>query len=223
MNPFIVTYTNRCKDYCDTEFLDNLHKLSKGHPVMIVDNTSDDESYANRIRTLTKIYSNFSVHHIIVPREPIATLFHRNVTESVNLCRDHFLRSDCDSMLIVESDVIPPVNLLDTFKKDIREERYLLNNDHVWGIIGGLYYQGFHDYNLRGLNRTHHVLSGCSLYNRELIKKYPFRYDPSNLGPFPDAIICFDSGNDYSFWNDHDIICEHLNNPATGTRYSSNI
>lgn len=219
MKFFICTYTNRVKDYCDTEFYDNLHKLSKGHPIFIVDNTIDAGEYAGRIELLTKHYANFSVNHLTVPKEPAESQFQRNVAESVNLCRDNFLRSNCDHMIIVESDVLPPHDLLDKF-----EESALFLEGEKWGIVGGIYYMGFHDYNLQGIVSTHHVLSGCTMYNKELIKETPFRYHPDILGAFPDAWISGDAGNKgYKLWNNHDIICEHLSNPNTGNRYSGSL
>jgi len=205
MKFFIATYTNRVKGYCDTEFLSNLAKLSVNHPVMVVDNTIGEE-YTERLTTLTHTYPNFSVVHITVPKEPKESQFQRNVTESVNLCRDAFLRSDADHLLIIESDVLPPINLLDKLEEDVL---YLMGEK--WGIIGGLYYRGFHNYNMSGLQPTHHVLSGCTLYNRELIASTPFRYDTSALGAFPDAWMSGDASNKgYTLYNDHLILCEHL-------------
>lgn len=193
------------KDYCDKEFLLNLSKLSLGHPVMVVDN-SQGEDYTNTLSTLTRGYLNFSIHHLTVPKEPSNSLFQRNVTESVNLCRDAFLRSDADHLLIIESDVLPPFNLLDKLEEDV-----LYLTGEKWGIIGGLYYKGFHDYSLEGLQPTHHVLSGCTLYNRELIEETPFRYDTKALGAFPDAWMSGDATNKgYTLYNDHLILCEHL-------------
>lgn len=209
LKPLICTYTNKVKSYCDKEFLENLHNLSKGYDVLIVVNDNENQNYYEQLCDIIveNYYTNFSIHNLIIPREPIIDTFQRNVAISVNKCRDIFLEGDYDTMIIIESDVIPPVNLLDTLKEDIK-----LLKDHYnkWGIVGGLYYKGFHNYNLFGLQKTHHVLSGCTVYKRELIEKYPFRYDPNNLAAFPDAIICFDSGNEYDLYNDHNIICRHL-------------
>lgn len=215
MRFFIATYTNRVKDYCDTEFFSNLHKLSKGHPVMVVDNTLDD-TYTERIATLTHAYPNFDVSWIMVPKEPHRTLFLRNVAESVSMCRDAFLKSNCDHMLIIESDVLPPVTLLDKLEEDI-----LFLEGEKWGIIGGIYYRGFHNYDLKGLHQTRHVLSGCSVYNGEMIKETPFRWSEENINAFPDAWMSMDAERKgFSMWNDHDVVCEHLTAP-NGGRYSA--
>lgn len=219
MKLFICTYTNRVKDYCDTEFFDNLFKLSVGNPVMIVDNTLDNGAYSKRIETLTHNYPNFNISWLMVPREPARTMFLRNVTESVNLCRDAFLKSDCDHMIVIESDVLPPQDLINRFEEDA-----LWLEGEKWGMVGGLYYAGFHDYHLEGLQLTHHVLSGCTLYNGEMVRDTPFRWSPDNIDAFPDAFISHDAGTKgYTRWNDHRIICEHLNNPDTRTRYSGEL
>ena len=212
MNCLIGIYTNEVKDYCDKDFIDNVYKISQGKDVVLIDNSTNINYYKKLLR-LTDEYHNITVHHIDIDYEPKKTLFHRNVTTSVLFLRDLFLKGDYDYLFIIESDVFPPENVIDTFDKNIK----VLDSD--WGILGGLYYVGFHNYSLKGLQKTHHVLSGCSLYKRELIEKYPFRYDEKDLGPFPDALICFDSGKEYSLWNNHDVICEHRHN-QNGTRYS---
>lgn len=205
MKLFIAVYTNQCKSYCDQPFFENLHNISKNNHVMVVDNTLDDGEYTSRIGMLTRSYHNFDVNWIIVPVEPKNTQFQRNVTESVNLCRLAFLQSKCDHFLVIESDVVPPDYLIEKLEEDIQ------NLPDTWGAIGALYYQGFHDYSLDGLNQTHHCLSGCTLYNGKLVREMPFRWSYDNLGAFPDAYISYDATQEgYTLWNDHDLIATHL-------------
>jgi len=222
---FICSYTNKCKDYCDKQFLDRIKELKGSNPFTIVDNTERIE-YVRRLRALAPWAS---IHKVMTPTKPKNSRFQRNVTESVNYLRELFLASNLPYFLIIESDVIPPKDLLERLKKaiehlNLRQSGVIINGEsriylNPWGIIGGLYYKGFHNYELEGIKQTHHVLSGCTVYKRELIEKIPFRYDPENLGPFPDALISADSGKEYSLWNDHDIICDHLH-AENGTRMS---
>lgn len=200
---FVCVYTHATKDYCSAEFFKRFNDIAVGQLSLAVDNTPH-RSYFDKLAELTPY-----VMHIDVEREPVGSLFQRNVAESVEACRKKFLESEADVMVIIESDVIPPVGLLQELDKTIN---YLEHSDHPlpWGIIGGLYYPGFHDFSKEGLHQTHHVLSGCTAYKRELLEKHPFRYDPENLGAFPDAIICFDSKDEFSMWNDHSIVCQHL-------------
>jgi len=221
---FIAVYTNEVKDYCDHQFFNNLYQISRGLPVFIVDNTIGD-AYYNRLQNgcLQNGFTNFTIYHIDVPKHPKESQFQRNVCESVNFLRDVFLKqTDLPYFLIIESDVVSPVNLLNSFENSITR---LNVEDPHWGIVGGLYYQGFHNYKFdsthTSLERTAHCLSGCTVYKRALVEKYPFRFDPSNLGPFPDAWICYDSGKEYSLWNEHQIKCDHLHNPLNGLRVRS--
>lgn len=210
---FIAVYTNECKDYCDEKFFGNLLKIKGDNYLSVVDNTKGDKYF----KRLKELLPNETVTKLDVSPDPKETLFQRNVTESVNLLRDEFLKSDKDYFLIIESDIIPPKNFLSLFKEAIEKLK-----DENWGIIGGLYYDGFHDFTLKGIQKKSHILSGCTIYKRELIEKYKFRYDPDNLGPFPDAWICVDSGKEYSLWDNHDIVCTH-EHTAHGTRISKPI
>lgn len=204
MKFYICSYTNKVKEYCDQAFLYNLFKVAKDNPVFIVDNTLDKGEYTKKLRSLSK-NSNFGIIKHTVP--PGEYQFLRNVAESVNICRTKFIESTCDYMLIIESDVIPPENLLVTLEEDIS---YLNCKREKWGIIGGIYYQNFHNFNSRSFSKEAHVLSGCSVYNRELIKETPFRWDRTIPGAFPDAFMSLDSDNKgYSNWNDHTIRCHH--------------
>ena len=116
--------------------------------------------------------------------------------------------TDCDHMVIVESDVIPPVHFLEAFEKDIA---YFTSRKEKWGILGALYYSGFHHYNLHGLCKIPHTLSGCTVYNKELIKDTPFRWDINAIHGFPDSFMSLDSiEKGYTNWNDHDLRCQHL-------------
>jgi hypothetical protein len=152
------------------------------------------------------------MEHLNIPEHPKESQFQRNVCDSANFLRNIYLNSfSAPYFLIIESDVIAPPSLLEQFELAIGE---LNVAEPGWGIVGALYYEGFHNYGFDTrdtyLEKTNHCLSGCTLYKRELIEKYPFRYDPANLGPFPDAFISYDADTEYTLWNDHRIKCDHL-------------
>lgn len=224
---FIAIYTHECKDYCDKKFFAWIHYICEGNPVYIVDN-SKGYNYLTRLAEITEGF-NFNLYKLTVEQQPKKTLFLRNVADSVNLLRDKFLKSDCDYFLIIESDVLPPEDMIAKFDY---ATYYLNKNDpddfdvekkKPWGIVGGHYYKGFHDYSsMKGLYPTHHALSGCTVYKRELIEKYPFRWSEENLGAFPDAWICVDAGQEYNIYNDGSIECEHLE-IAPGQRQSRSL
>jgi len=209
MNPFICTYTNKCKDYCDKQFFDNLKIISGENEPVVVDNTVGTD-YTPKLLSM-----GVFVVPLWVDPSPERTFFLRSVANSANVLRDIFLASGEDHFLVIESDVTPPHDLLVRLSKRVEE----LGDD--WGAIGALYYPGFHDYSLKGLQQTHHVLSGCTLYNRKLIESTPFRWSEENLDAFPDAFMSLDAKEKgYKLYNDHDIHCGHLYNLKNGSRVS---
>lgn len=215
-NYFIAIYTNTIKDYCDEKFFSRVYELSQGNPVHIVDNTIGIEYY-NTLLQLCK-YDNFHIHHIDVPIEPMNSQAGRNILASANYLRDKFLLTDIPRFLIMESDVIPPSDVLDRFDNTIES----LPQD--WGMLGAIYYNGFgfHNLSMTGVHKKNHVLSGCTVYKRALIEKYPFRYNENDLNNFPDALMSFDSNKEFALYDNHDIRCEHVE-ASNGTRYSKTL
>jgi len=221
---FTAVYTNEVKDYCDIPFFENLFLITGDAPVLIADNTGGT-GYHNKLQKhfSDRRYNNFRIEHLNILEYPKQSQFQRNVCESVNFLRNIYLsNSSHPYFLIIESDVIPPKDLLEQFESAISE---LDLTEPGWGIVGAIYYRGFHNYDFDTrdtfLEGTNHCLSGCTVYKRELIRKYPFRYDPENLGPFPDAFICYDAGGEFTFWNDHRIKCDHLH--INGARMSRSL
>jgi hypothetical protein len=206
MSYFICTYTNWCKEYCDEAFFKRLGDLQGNNKVRLIDNTNPSKfDYYSRVNELAGLHLRGSIlYHKY--RAASDHQFHYNVANSLEALRDWFLETNLPYMLIIESDVIPPVDLLARLDQSIAK---LPDN---WGILGALYYQGFHDYSLTGLQQTGHALSGCTVYKREVIERYPFRISAENWAAFPDAWISHDvmSEGKYTIWNDHDIRCDHL-------------
>lgn len=219
---FIATYTNWCKEYCDEQFFKRLGELQSDNDVMIVNNTDPDKNnYYDRLVDLVFYYLKSAT---ILDAYPglMEHQFHHNVNESLKLIRDKFLQSCSKYLLLIESDVIPPVDLLERFDEDIDyiEAFGESTKEMNWGVIGALYYHGFHNFKEDGLWSTHHVLSGCTVYKREVIERYPFRISADNWAAFPDAWICDDINKEgiYSLWNDHDIRCEHIEYTSPGRK-----
>jgi hypothetical protein len=205
---FAAVYTNKVKSYCDVEFFNALqNNISKEH-IYIVDNTNDNGNYANELRNII----DCNIVNLQIPEEPNTTKFHRKVTESVLFLRDIFLKSDYKYFLIAESDVIIPPNTIDTLLENIET----LPSDT--GAVGALYYEGYHNYGLTGIQYTDHVLSGCTIYKRSMIEKYPFRWQEDYLQAFPDAFICIDAINEFKYYNNHELKCKHAHS-TNGSRY----
>ena len=205
---FLAVYTNKVKSYCDVEFLNALQNNISTENIYIVDNTNDNGTYANELRNII----NCNIFNLDIPEEPHTTRFHRKVAESVLFLRDIFLKSDYKYFLIAESDVIIPPNTIDTLLENIET----LPSDT--GAVGALYYEGYHNYGLTGIQITDHVLSGCTIYKRSMIEKYPFRYQEDYLQAFPDAFICIDAINEFKYYNNHELKCKHAHS-SNGSRY----
>ena len=221
MQNFIAIYTNECKSYCDEHFFRNLFFTDLTDcTVNIVDN-SIDASYIEKILgIISEVCPKVEVRvdHIEVSRDDRSTLFQRNVTESANFLRDRFLKTEAQNFIILESDLLPPTNWV----KDLVE----VSNQA--DIIGGLYYAGFHSKELYAKENevvpTHHVLSGCTLYKREVIEKIPFRWSRENLGAFPDAWISVDAGQaGFKMANYTKIKCFHMGKFGSMTRGQKNL
>ncbi len=206
MKYLVSSYTHEVKRYCDKRFFERI--MSYDADKFIVDNSQGLE-YTEHLKKLTGGY----VNHIDVPKEPQETRFLRNVANSANMVRDYFLGGDYEYLVIIESDVLPPVDLLRLFDEGITMAEGLPFGE--WAAIGGLYYPGFHDFRGAGkleLEKTHHVLSGCTVYSRDIIEMFPFRWSYEELGAFPDAWICHDINKktDRSLYNYKRIVCEHM-------------
>ncbi len=197
---FIAVYTNECKSYCDELFFNTLLNSNiEQAKVSVIDNSIT--GYVNRLKILCN--NKAEVNHIDVSRGNQRTLFLRNVTESLLKLREQFLKTNCKYFIILESDVCPI---------DKEWLNYFMEVIDKADIIGGLYYHGFHGDDLFFSNDivyVNHVLSGCTLYKREIIEKYSFRWDENNLGAFPDAWICQDAKN-YRIANYCKIKCNHI-------------
>jgi hypothetical protein len=205
---FIAVYTNKVKRYCDVQFFNALQNNVSTEHIYVVDNTTDNGGYANELKNII----NCNIVNLDIPEYPESSKFHRKVAESVLYLRDIFLKSNYQYFGIVESDVIIPPNTIDTLLANIKA----MPDDT--GAVGALYYEGFHDYNLTGIQYTNHVLSGCTIYKRAMIEKYPFRWQETYMQAFPDALICLDAINEFKYYNNHDLKCTHAHT-ENGSRY----
>lgn len=212
---FLAVYTHECKGYCDEAFFNNILAAKQDAELHVVDN-SLGLSYTERLKTL--VGDQGIVEHLSVSRNDIRTLFQRNVAESANHLRKQFLDSNCKYFVIIESDVLPPTDFLDSFKEVLTRA----------DILGGLYYTGFHPKvqwdTPAQIFQVEHVLSGCTLYKRELIEKIPFRWAPDCLGAFPDALISHDARQaGFMLANYSKIKCRHIEKDHSLVRGQENL
>lgn len=204
---FIAIYTHECKSYCDEQFFNNLFQSNLDKAIIRIIDNSNNLNYTEKLKSICNKFSNidYNIEHIDVSRNDLTTLFLRNVADSVNYLRDKFLKTDCKYFVILESDLLPPTEWLSYFLEVIDKA----------DLIGGVYYFGVHREELFRdptiLEFVHHVLSGCTLYKREVIEKLPFRWSTENLNAFPDAWMSADSTKEgFKLANYSKIKCDHL-------------
>ena len=217
MKSLIAVYTNQVKRYCDQQFFRALGKATIGRDcfISVVDNTNDDGQYCCRLNDNVREWLghyNVSVEHLPIDQTPKNTLFLRSVVESVNVLRGYFLEEPYyEKFIIFESDVIIPPNTLELFEKV----------QHKADIIGGIYYAGFHSPILFNpcvdqLIPSQHVLSGCTMYDREVIESFAFRGEGDTPGEqeFPDSCSSVDALKaGFTLMNYAAIKCPHLEKP----------
>lgn len=210
----IGIYTSIAKSYCDQQFFDRINQLPESEcDIAIVDN-SNDKDYVNR---LIELCPRAETLHINLDAEPKETLFLRKVERSANLIRSFFLHHEYRRLIIIESDVIVPENLIDLFD----EARQKLSGE-IWGIIGGLYYKQLHKHletdnvELEAILDPNRVFSGCTLYNRSLINTTKFRFT-DDYRVFPDSHMSYDSVHSgFPVYHYNKIKCDHIEKNIEG-------
>jgi len=106
-------------DYCLDIFLDRIKKLSfPSYEILIVDN-SDNDTYCKKInsRGIKCIWDNISEENKL-----------NRLVHSRNLILDYATENNFDYVLMMDQDVIPPINIIESLlssKKDIISGVYL--------------------------------------------------------------------------------------------------
>lgn len=202
-NIFLAIYTNAVKSYCDEAFFKNLSLIVTPYTLVNIVDNSKDANYALRLQSLCDKYNiKAQIHHIEVDDGDY--FFQRSVLLSVNYLRDLFLETECEHFVIIESDVIPPKNVIRRLTDSIK-----CNPD--FGAIGGVYYKGIHRFTSEALVEEDCVFSGCTIYQRELIEDRPFRWDINVEGCFPDSCMKYDAIEDgWRVGNIRNLQCLHI-------------
>lgn len=213
MDVFVGVYTNYVKSYCDVRFFSALSKLTKDNRrITFVDNSEDLDYAAILTKLCTKYLKGWqwNVDHVEIAQDPKRSFMHRAIVTSVNKLREEFLKTPCTDFLIIESDVMVPSNMFELFKEV----------HGAYPIIGGIYYPGYHheawfkkDHAqlIPMENPLRTILSGCTMYSREVIEKLPFRYEENNLIPHADAFMSCDASSlGYKQADYTKIKCDHI-------------
>ncbi len=222
----IVTYEG--KDYCWDLFFNNLLNLEYPNlEFLIVDNSSSSKYYKELSKRVKK-YENFSVARVdrgISSREAQAN--------SLNYIRDYFLANDFDYFMSIESDLIPPVDIVQRLMS------------HGKDVIGSIYLIGFPDsssqpprpclfqtvkqkdgvartINLdpalgfgffgRGVQQIHGCGFGATLMKKNILEQFKFWYIHDDVIKHSDVLFYMDLHNaGVPVYVDTDLIVPHHN------------
>ncbi len=220
----VVTYEG--KDYVWDKFINNLNNLNhQNYDVLIVDNSKNDDYFSVLQKRINK--SNFIIKHVsrgLTSREAHA--------RSLNCIRDYFLENNYDYLLNIESDLLPPRDII----------KNLLAHNKL--VVGSLYNIGFYNnneeplrpclfnvrkpkgiletYNLpsnegfaffgNGLVKVHGMGIGCVLIHKQILEKFKFWFYIDNKIKHSDVLFYMDlRNNGYDVFVDTDYLIPHYN------------
>ncbi len=140
-----------CKEYAFQQWLDNVNNLTfKNIDILVIDNSPDD-SFLNRWKDKVNIRR--------IDTTGIEDYTTMRINYSYEEIRKEFLSKDYDRLMIIESDIITP--------PDVIEKMLLWGKDTDWIS---------HAYPTRGQLVDQEQGIGCSLFTRRLMEAYNF-YD----------------------------------------------
>ncbi len=223
--------TSKHKNYCFDAWLDNILSLNYCGEwnVRVFDNSRDNllnVSWMNRKFLDRYGKNNHRFKALFVPTYSSSTI--ERMKDSMEELRAYAIIKNYDKILHVESDVFPPHDVI---------QELLFHNKKVVGAIydrdEGIYRKltvqhiikeapdkinsvnfvsgeeiGFCDGTLKKVSS---IGLGCVMININVLKKFPFRWEPNNQ-LHPDALWsydCFKNGID--IWADTAQFCRHEN------------
>jgi len=217
----VATPQHESKNYCWEQWSERVKNLTYPNYEVYISDNSDTK---DNMRFIKK--DGFSAGYVkdkgegLVPR----------INESHNACRNYALQNDFEYMLHLESDVIPPIDVIERLMAnrvricsavyDIfhgKERRAMIQMPEevdravksflTIDYLGGkepLFFDG-------SLKRVYHAGIGCILIKRDILQKIPFRVD-SSVDLHSDtwfATDCFE--RNVAIYADPTVTCEHLN------------
>lgn len=199
----VATYEG--KDYVWEPFKENIEKFTyPNYDVMVVDNSKGNK-YA---RKLKKSCGNngFMVEHIA--RASNSRIAH---ADSLNHIRQYFLENDYDYLLLLESDTLPPVDIIQrqlVTGKDVIGCMYFIG--HAWDpkrpptaclfVTEGKKTrrvereEGWQLYGT-GVQLIHGCGIGCTLVSRKILEQFKFWWHLSNPPKHADVLFFLDLQN----------------------------
>lgn len=219
----IACPTADVKDYCFNEWINKVRCLTyPNKDVLVVDN-SEHRYYFDEIK---KNYPDISFFRVS-PKQYKS--FKHALAKSHDKCREKVLSEKYDYLFHLESDVFPPIDvierLLDANKKIVgglyhielgSESKLMIQELEPFGIAHRETYNldnsdlNFVDGNVK---KVFSCGLGCVLIHRSVLEKVNFRYEDESP-VHPDSFFFADvNQNGFSVYADTSIYCEHFNVP----------
>ncbi len=209
------------KNYCLSMFLSRAKNLTyKNYEILFADNSNNRKNYKRLIKE-----ENVDCIYVKPKQKAIQHI----LADTHEAIRDYFLRGDYDYLLHLESDIIPPPDVI---------ERLMIHNKP---IVSAVYHIDFganshamiqkmeHFGDIRETanikdgadlmmmdGKLHEVFAcglGCVLIRRDVLEQIPFRWSGGDI--FPDTYWAFDTNGQFPKFVDTSILCEHHNSSWT--------
>jgi len=215
----IGTPTADVKDYCWEEFYENVQALTYKNSDFFVADNSPNNDYTKKLRKL-------GVDVGKIKRKAKSNI--QYICESHNSIRTKFLNGKYAYLLHLESDVIPPVDIIERlllcdksvvsapyFIKEGKDSHLMLVEEEKGG--DAIQNTRLMDENLDfkmvdgKVHRIHNAGLGCTLIHRSVMEKIEFRHD-TDFYAHPDTFFAVDlKRHDIPAFVDTSILCKHRN------------
>jgi hypothetical protein len=216
---FIATPHADRKNYCLEQYAEVIKSLTYPNKVVMMADNSDTTKNS---KLLTKM--GFKNVHI----RPKRKSSQQYICESHNALRSAFLRSDAHIFFHLESDIIPPPDIIERLlatRKRVVGAPYFIGEGEDSHLIVQDMEEFFLDMRLTKrmddgtdfmfmdgkLKKVHTVGLGCIMIDRPTMEKIPFRWE-KGIDAHPDSFFAHDCHTlDIPIWCDTSILCEHNN------------
>lgn len=221
----IACPTADIKDYCFKEWLNNVMSFTyKKSKIYLCDNSETRDYYSTMKKKYSKLGSYFDIGRVS-PQQYMS--FKLALAKSHDNCRIKALDGGFDYLLHLESDVFPPIDVIETLMQSKKKVIGALYHIEV-GEKSKLMIQNMEDfgddlretYNLDDadlsfvdgtIKQVHSCGLGCVLIHRSVLEKVPFRCDIDS-SVHPDSFYYSDlDANGIPVFVDTSIYCEHKN------------
>jgi hypothetical protein len=217
---------NEYKGYVLDKWWEGVKALSYPSLEIVLADNSKGDDYAERLSILTYDSNN---RFVTIVRDAWCSDFRGRMVTSHNILRQKFLESNCDYLLILDQDVIPPKDVIERLiahNKDVVVGLYKLYLDsgnlsadailrncvsYERGILkdGKLQPAWLEDEKLNTglIEWTGLFATGCVLLSRKVMEDTIFRHE----GTLQDSVYWKDVlAKRYKIYIDTDIMCDHF-------------